>query len=146
MTMATLLSLILIFIFPSQGLINSIGFYLLSFHCTLSYFMTGIVKLKNKSWRSGLALQAFLTHSNYTVPTKIQHLAKQKLFLSSGSWLVIVFECSFPLVWIFPKLTLFYIMAAILFHVINYFCLGLNRFVFTWLASYPALLFCTHNI
>ena len=30
MTMATLLSLLLIFIFPSKGLINSIGFYLLN--------------------------------------------------------------------------------------------------------------------
>jgi len=139
MTMVTLVSLT----FAFQK--TSIGFYLLAFHCTLSYFMAGMVKLRNKSWRSGLALQTFLTHSNYAIPSKIQKWTNQKSWMILGSWIVILFECSFPLVWLFPKLTTYYVVAASLFHVINYFCLGLNRFVFTWIASYPALLFCTQN-
>jgi len=141
MTMATLVSLA----FSLVELKTPIGFYLLAFHCTLSYFTAGIVKLKNKSWRSGSALQVFLTHSNYPVPAKVQKLAKQKIFISISSLLVIFFECTFPLVWLFPKFTGLYIILAIFFHIINYFCLGLNRFVFAWLASYPALFFCTQN-
>lgn len=146
MTMVTLISLLLLFIFPSQKLTNAIGFYLLAFHCTLSYFISGVVKFKNSSWRSGVALEVFLTQSNYAVPASIQRLAQQKMFVTTGSWLIILFESCFPLVWVFPNLTGLYITAAFLFHIINYFCLGLNRFVFAWLVTYPALFFCTQRL
>lgn len=135
MTMATTISLLL-------SLSSPVGFYLLAFHCTLSYFIAGIVKLKSNAWRSGEALPIFLTQSNYAVPLPIQNIASHKFVMTLASWGVIGFECSFPLVWLLPQLTPTYIILAILFHVMNYFCLGLNRFVFTWFVSYPALLYC----
>lgn len=135
MTMATLISLII-------SLSSSLGFYLLAFHCTLSYFMAGIVKIKNNSWRRGSALPIFLTQSNYKVPLQVQKMTSHKLLMTLVSWAVMIFECTFPLVWLLPQLTQTYIVLAILFHLVNYFCLGLNRFVFAWLASYPALLYC----
>lgn len=122
---------------------TTIGFHLIGFYSTVSYFIAGLVKLKNKYWRSGFALKIFLTQSNYWIPETIQELAQQRIFTIPASFLLIFFECSFPIVWLLPSLTKFYVAGACIFHIVNYFCLGLNRFVFAWLATYPALFLCT---
>jgi hypothetical protein len=143
MTMTTLIGLALTQIPTSHDSLASIGMYFLAIHCTLSYFIAGIIKIKNPHWRSGFALQTFLIHSNYLVPSKIKLWARYPLFSICGSIIVIVFECSFPLIWLFPSLAGYYLFAGFVFHLINYFTFGLNRFVFAWLASYPTLLYCT---
>jgi len=124
---------------------TNIGFHLVGFYCTVSYFIAGLVKLKNKYWRTGFALKVFLTQSNYSIPEPIQKWAHQRIFILLSSTLVILFECTFPIIWLLPGLTKLYVAGALIFHIINYFCLGLNRFVFAWAATYPALFFCTLN-
>ena len=59
------------------------------------------------------------------------------------SWLLLLFEIGFPVALVSPDLSIVVILIAIAFHVGNFYIFGLNRFVFAWLACYPALYFCS---
>jgi hypothetical protein len=143
MTITVLLGLTLTeFHFPTHSLAE-LGLYFIAFHCTISYFIAGIVKLKSQAWRSGLALQAFVLHSNYNVPGKIARWAHSAIAIRWASWLVILWECTFPFAWMAKPLLFVYTGIALGFHIGTFFAFGLNRFVFAWAATYPALYYCT---
>lgn len=112
---------------------------------TLSYFIAGVVKIKEKEWRSGVALTALLTRTNYIVSPKIQSLVQNKFLATFLSWAVLIFECTFPLALINSQVCAVYLAMGFLFHLGNFFVLGLNRFVFAWLAAYPALYYLSGN-
>ena len=59
----------------------------------------------------------------------------------AASWLVITLECGFPAALVAPELAIALLTIAGTFHVGNALVLGLNRFVWAWLAAYPALLY-----
>jgi hypothetical protein len=143
MTMTVLLGLGLSFLGTESSLVSKVGLYYIAFQLTLSYFISGYIKLKNKPWRQGLAFQVILGHSNYSVPSRIRSLALNPIISFCASWLVILWECSFPIVWFYHALVPYYLGIGMLFHLGNFFCFGLNRFFFAWMAAYPALIFCT---
>ncbi len=145
MTMVVLSGLLATAFLQSEFHFLTFGLYYIAIQCTLSYFVAGIVKVKNSSWRNGYALQIFLTHSNYSVPSSLRKAAQYKWFNRLSSWGVIFWECTFPLAWFNQKLTIIYLAIGFLFHLSNFISFGLNRFVFAWLASYPAVLFCTQR-
>ena len=109
---------------------------------TLSYFVAGWVKLKNPEWRSGIAMPVFLKTPRYDSPPElIRSLFANPLRAKVISRLIMMLECSFPLAWWSPNLCLPLLSLALIFHVLNFWIFGLNRFVFAWLAAYPALYF-----
>ena len=98
----------------------------------LSYFVAGVIKWRQPTWRSGKALNQFLTLHN--VP----------LDLGAGAaWALILFECLMPLSLVTEVATLPLLSLALAFHFMNAFYLGLNRFVLAWLATYPAIIYCS---
>jgi hypothetical protein len=107
----------------------------------LSYFVAGVVKLKRADWRSGFALRAFITSSNYEVPERVRRLTSRPRLFMMMSWILIIFECGFPLALHDPRTAVFFITAAALFHLGAFYLFGLNRFFFAWLAAYPALFY-----
>lgn len=109
----------------------------------LSYFIGGAVKMKASNWRSGEALTEFICHSRYQVPTTLQNFLKVRWIALLCTWLILIFECSFPLALTGRPQALAYITLALLFHLGNFYAFGLNRFLFAWLATYPALYFCS---
>lgn len=115
--------------------------FYLGVQVVLSYFISGVSKLKNPEWRSGQALSKLLTKSNYSVPDSIKKIAANSQTALFLSWLIIIFELAAVTVFIHPAVCLVFMGIAFLFHVANFFVLGLNRFVFAWLAAYPALYF-----
>jgi hypothetical protein len=118
---------------------KSLAFSYLAVQALLSYFISGLSKIKNKSWRNGTALTRLLTTSSYSVPLSLQAMSKNQKTLAVGSWGVIVLELLSPLVLVHPKVCIAFMIVALCFHLINFYTLGLNRFVFAWAASYPAL-------
>ncbi len=115
--------------------------FYLGIQVILSYFISGFFKLKNKDWRNGESLKKLLQGSNYNIPSNIKILANNRPVILFLSWLVILFELSSIAVFINLTVCLAYIAIAFIFHVVNFYILGLNRFVFAWLAAYPALYF-----
>jgi hypothetical protein len=60
-----------------------------------------------------------------------------------ASWAVMIFECLFPLALVNTQSCLAFMSVAILFHLSNFYLFGLNRFLLSWAAAYPALLYCS---
>jgi hypothetical protein len=118
------------------------GLAYIAVQLTLSYFIAGIAKLKQAEWRDGSALAGFLTRSAYAAPAWAAQLARPAL-RRPLAWSVIGFECLFPLAWLDPRLCLLLMAAGACFHLLNSYVFGLNRFLFAWLAAYPALFFCS---
>lgn len=94
----------------------------LAVQLTLSYFVAGLVKLRQPDWRNGKAL------------TRLTGLS------ALLAWPVLLWECTFPLAWLNHTLCLAYLGIGVVFHLANAKLLGLNRFFWIWLAAYPSLL------
>jgi hypothetical protein len=110
---------------------------------TLSYVLAGLAKLRQPDWRDGRALQHFVLSSPYGAPAWLQRLMQRRLLARASGWAVIAFECLFPLAWLDPRLCIAWLLCGVVFHAVNVFALGLNRFFWAWLAAYPALLAST---
>lgn len=108
----------------------------------LSYFMAGMVKIKNRDWRSGRALSLILLHSHYDVPKRVQEMAGSLPLVRAAAWAAMIFELSFFLAFLSPKLWAVYAAVGFLFHFANVYVFGLNRFLWVWLAAYPAVYYC----
>jgi len=78
--------------------------------------------------------------SAYPQSESLRGWAQHPRLLWCAGWAVMLFELTFPLAllqreWLFAALLL-----AALFHIANACLFGLNRFVWAWIATYPALL------
>ncbi len=96
-----------------------LGFYYIGVQCTLSYFIAGVTKFKNSEWREGFALFSFLNRTNYNIPTLIQRLSAFSKLMLVSSWLVIILECLFPLIWFSKEIAPLYLSVFLLFHLLN---------------------------
>ncbi len=138
MTMTVLLGLLISSIITSS---IDFGLIYIAIQSMLSYFIAGIVKLKNPQWRNGLALKTFLKYSNYFIPNFIKTNSENKKIILFNTWLVIFWEFTFPLALLNIKLLTLYLIIGFFFHITNFISFGLNRFIWAWLASYPALFY-----
>lgn len=115
-------------------------FSYLALQLTLSYFISGWVKLVNPDWRSGRALSDVFGFSAYPVSENLRGLAQFPRLMCALSWAVIAFEVAFPLA-LFTHFSLIAALAiAACFHLANACLFGLNRFFWIWLAAYPSLI------
>lgn len=107
----------------------------------LSYFVAGIVKIKEARWRNGYMLRDFIIHTNYSVPERVITLFKRasRLELMIYTWPILLFECGFPVAFLNLKICYFFLAIGLCFHLANVYVFGLNRFFFAWLSAYPAV-------
>jgi len=115
------------------------AFGYLAAQLTLSYFVSGWVKLINAQWRSGQALQDVFAFSAYPVSKSLRNLAHYPVLLRSMSWTVIGFEVLFPLALLSTETLIVALVIGAVFHLANACLFGLNRFLSIWLSAYPAL-------
>ncbi|MEY4582377.1 MAG: hypothetical protein RL701_7080 [Pseudomonadota bacterium] len=125
-----------------EALVSRACLLYIAVQVTLSYFIAGITKLKEPEWRDGSALTSFLAASTYPAAKRLNAALGPRLRRVAACG-VLAFECLFPLAWLDPRLCGLWLAAGAVFHVLNTFVFGLNRFLFAWLAGYPALLFCS---
>ena len=116
------------------------GLIYVAIHSASSYFISGGVKLANADWRSGKALPLFLDGGVYG-PLSPTSLYWRKPVAIACSWSFIVWECLAPLVFLDVAFAMFYCAVASVFHVLVFWHFGLNRFVFAWVATFPALIY-----
>jgi hypothetical protein len=112
----------------------------LALQLTLSYFISGWVKLVNADWRTGRSLADVFAFSAYPMAENLRAMANYPRILLIASWAVIGFEVAFPLA-LFSTLSLVAALCiAATFHLANACLFGLNRFFWIWLAAYPSLI------
>lgn len=107
----------------------------------LSYLIAGIVKLRERAWRTGEALERFLALPQYPVPGGLKRLARSRSFSVVSCWGLMIFELGFPFAVLSgrPETTAVTLAAGAAFHWVNAWVLGLNRFFWAWIAAYPAI-------
>ena len=143
MTVLVLLMLSIEAVFHGNPIVRLGCLWYLAIQAILSYFISGLVKVRNTDWRSGCAIQRFLCGPPYDPPAFFVGLSKHSRLMLLSSWMLIAFEVSFPLTLQGPAVCAVFLCAALLFHVLNFGAFGLNRFIFAWSATYPALYFCS---
>jgi hypothetical protein len=57
------------------------------------------------------------------------------------SWAVLGFELSIISVLAVPNFIEFYFIVAVIFHFLVYLTFGLNRFFWSWMCAWPAMIF-----
>jgi len=123
---------------PGAGAQIAMGY--LGVQVILSYVVSGQVKIVNGDWRSGQALQDVFAFSAYPVSEGLRDLADRPRLLWWASWAVILFEVLFPISLLHPIALIIALGIATLFHLANAALFGLNRFVYAWIAGYPAVI------
>ena len=113
---------------------SDIGMVYIAVHTIYSYFKAGLAKVIHKEWRNGTALSAFFETSLFV---DIRSMKANKIL----NWIVIIFELGIILLPFFPQLLWFYFAGAMIFHLINYYYFGLNRFFWIWLSAWPAVFY-----
>jgi hypothetical protein len=109
----------------------------------LSYAASGIAKLVSPMWRRGTAVPAILGTTSYGTDRARFVLASVPglgRVLSVGT---IVLECAVPLVLLLPTpMMTAILLAAAAMHIAIAVVMGLNKFLLSWLATYPAIVAC----
>lgn len=146
MTMIVLFGLLFSDFFALNSSLTKLALFYIGIQATLSYFVAGIIKLKEPSWRNGIALEGFLRSSMYQLKSLQIKWPNYPRLSPLRAWVVLIFELSFPIIFLIPELTWPYIGSAFLFHLANAYIFGLNRFVFAWLAAYPSLLYSIQSL
>jgi len=139
MSLLSLWCLTLASLAPSTPL-KELFFGYLGAQLMLSYFVSGAVKVVNPDWRSGRALSDVFRCSAYPVREGLRAWAQRPRVLLVMSWAVMAFELAFPLTLLWRPALIAGLVVAATFHLANACLFGLNRFFWTLLCAYPAIL------
>jgi len=124
-----------------------VGLGYIAAQLVLSYFVAGCAKLRDAAWRQGDALGRLVRTRQYAVPSRFAHWLSWPLCSRVLGTFVVLFELATPLVFVEPHVAYGFFAVSAGFHLAIAIVLGLNRFVWAWLAAYPALwLFTLGNL
>jgi hypothetical protein len=138
--------------FASLGLAHALGspiaqqlaLWFITLQVSLSYFTAGFAKLISPIWRSGAALPGILSTEIYGHEKASAFVARYPILAKIGAWSVILFECAFPLSLLgSPLLTITLLSAGAVFHFGTAVFMRLNTFFWAFIATYPAILYCS---
>lgn len=123
------------------------GLVFLAAQAGLSYMVSGVVKLVSRTWRSGEALPGVLRTRTYGDERLFRFLKRHPRLSRLTAHGVLAAETAFPLIFVLPTpVALLGIGGMTAFHLLNARFMGLARFVWAFLATYPAILFVvTHR-
>lgn len=140
MTLIIVTALTIASFFPSGNMVQYASLYFIAGQVLLAYTTAGILKAKCAIWARGDALEQILSTQAFGVNWVASILQKNKRFSRWLNWLVIGVECTLPLILIAPQEIAFVILIiGFMFHLTAALMMGLNGFVWAFLAGYPAL-------
>jgi hypothetical protein len=118
--------------------------YFLTIQLCLAYFAAGFHKLRSPYWRSGYAIAGILSTRLFGFPRLAVWLDRRVWVSRPMCWATILWETTFPVVLVAPReVCWFYLASGITFHVSTAFTMGLNKFLWAFVALYPAAIYCT---
>ena len=117
------------------------GVFAIVGQATLAYFVAGAAKLASPVWREGGALLGVMQTQSYGDSFAARFARDRPGFCTFVCWLTIVTEMLFPLVFIIPPgLAMASLACFAAFHFSNAWFMGLNAFVWPFLATYPSVM------
>jgi hypothetical protein len=138
-------SLTLVSVAPGRSVIVA-GLWFIALQSCLSYVVAGIAKASARGWREGTFLPAIFQTAIYGHRRLGRLLSVRPALSSMLSRAVIAWECSFPLVLVAPPSVVApVLLMGVAFHAVNAYLMGLNTFFWSFAATYPAILYCSHH-
>ena len=111
---------------------------------TLSYLVSGWVKLMGEPWRNGSALLGVMRTRTYGSEWVWRVLRDRPALARVGEVATLVLECAFPIVFVLgPRMRVAYLGAIAGMHLTIAATMGLGRFLPAFLALQPAVLYVT---
>ncbi|CUH79389.1 HTTM domain-containing protein [Tropicibacter naphthalenivorans] len=145
MTLLVLTCVALVYLAPTPRW-QEMALAYLAVQLTLSYFVSGWIKVINPTWRSGEALCDVFRYSAYPVSRNLRGFANWPGLLFVASWAVMGLELVFPLTLLHPNALIVGLALCALFHISNACFFGLNRFVWAWISAFPSLIWFQDRI
>jgi hypothetical protein len=109
---------------------------------SLAYATSGVSKLISPLWRSGNAIPQILSTITYGNGVAFRVLTAHSALSRIASWSVILFEMFFWCgILAGPRASLVILAIGVLFHLSCALVMGLNCFFWSFIATYPAVLF-----
>jgi len=132
---------------PSSARWTAMGFGFIALQSCLSYVTAGVAKLLSSDWRDGKAVYGIANTETYGSEMVALVLRDNRLLKVGGCWIIMLFETAFPLVLLLPRDFVFSILIlGVAFHLANAVFMGLNGFLWAFLATYPAIWYCNRLI
>ncbi|GAA4277264.1 hypothetical protein [Aquimarina mytili] len=146
MSSIVLLCLLIIALFPDNKVIVAASLLFIAYQSIVSYLTAGVAKLISKTWRSGTIVFGIFNTKTYGSRHVVQFLKDKPKLIKVLNHSTFIFEVLFFLVlFIPPPYNIFALIIPVTFH---FFCagiMGLNSFVFAFIATYPAVLFVSNG-
>lgn len=121
--------------------------HFISLQAALAYASAGLAKLVVEPWRSGQHLSTILStkiYGNSRLGRFLQRHRQISRFCALG---MICWESLFPLFFVVhPTLGNMMLVIGVIFHLMTAIFMGLNTFLWSFLATYPALLWSRHEL
>ncbi|MFJ3794051.1 hypothetical protein [Kitasatospora sp. NPDC090091] len=126
--------------FPGDDRAREACLRFIAFHACVAYTAAGAVKLVSPVWRDGSAITGILRTRVYGDRGLYRLVRRRPALARTVAWGVILGELTFPLVLVAPKPVARGILGAgVVFHLANGRYMGLNRFLWAFTATYPAI-------
>ena len=119
------------------------GLYFITGQCVLSYLASGVSKLASPIWRDGTAAMKVFGTYTYSAPSMALLMQRAPALGVPLCWSVMLWETAFPLALFLPQGGLLgFLAVGVVFHFMNAVVMGLNKFFWAFLATYPAVWYC----
>jgi hypothetical protein len=120
------------------------GLFFIAGQSCLSYLTAGVAKAVSKDWQGGKVVFGIFNTRTYGYEPMARILLNQEALNKALTWGAFTMECSFPLVLFagFPGCLVF-VAWGVSFHLMNAVVMGLNSFFWAFMATYPAVIYCS---
>lgn len=127
---------------PSNSILTQAGILFIASQGILGYFISGIAKVKGKSWRSGHAIMKVLSTRTWGHPRAYALFKDYPTVLSVGTLAVVFFEIIFlAILFVDPLFVIGMLALAALMHLTIALTMGINGFLTSFSATYPSILY-----
>ncbi|CAN5692188.1 hypothetical protein BH11MYX1_BH11MYX1_25530 [soil metagenome] len=123
-----------------------VGLAYVAVQLVLSYFISGTAKLRDHRWRDGTALSIMVGLPQYAVPVAAARVFSIPAIARGAGLGMLAFECLFPVALVDERACVAMLGVAAVFHLVNAWVFGLNRFLWAWIAAFPALIFWAERL
>lgn len=143
MTLVCFVALSVSYIGDSQAVLNACLWFIAGQSC-LSYFTSGVAKLGAPGWRHGEFVPFIFGTFVYGHSVAARLFQKSRRLSLFASWLVIIPECLFVLIFFIPlPWSMAFLAWGVMFHLLSASLMGLNTFFWSFVGTYPAVLYCS---
>ena len=131
----------------SDPLLREAAAGFLAVQSCMSYAIAGAAKLSSPVWRDGTAVPAIFRTHTYGHPWLYEFVCRYPSVAKALAWTVIAAEISFPLVLVAPRpIARGILLTGVGFHVGNAHFMGLNRFLWSFSGTYPAIVYTARHL